>query len=66
MMQWRKSSFSDGHNECIELAGLPDHGVAVRNSHDPGGPILTYTQAEFAAFIDGCKKCEFDDLVEER
>lgn len=60
---WRKSSFSGPDGGCIEVAGLPDHGVAVRNSRDPGGPALAYTQAELAAFIAGCKNGEFDDLV---
>ncbi len=37
-MQWRKSSFSGGgNNECVELFGTLD---AVRDSKNPGGPIL--------------------------
>lgn len=63
-MQWRKGSFSNGHNACIEVAGLPDGGVTVRNSRYPSGPVLEYTPAEWAAFMTGCKAGEFDDLVE--
>jgi hypothetical protein len=37
-IHWRKSSFSGGENsDCVELAGTLD---AVRDSKNPGGPIL--------------------------
>jgi hypothetical protein len=36
--------------------------IAVRDSKDPEGAILTYTAAEWRAFLDGAKKGEFDDL----
>jgi hypothetical protein len=36
--------------------------VAVRDSKHPNGPVLTYTAAEWYAFLDGAKKGEFDDL----
>jgi len=34
--------------------------VAVRDSKDPGGPILNYTDAEWFAFLHGVKNGEFD------
>jgi hypothetical protein len=37
--------------------------VAVRNSRDPYGPALVYTSAEIAAFLEGAKAGEFDDLT---
>jgi hypothetical protein len=37
--------------------------VAVRDSKDPHGPILRFTRAEWAAFLDGAKTSEFDELV---
>lgn len=37
---WCKSSYSGGDEpHCVELARLPD-GIAVRDSKDPGGPVL--------------------------
>ncbi|HET6292823.1 MAG TPA: DUF397 domain-containing protein [Kribbella sp.] len=37
-IHWRKSSFSGGgNNDCVELVGTLD---AVRDSKNPGGPIL--------------------------
>jgi hypothetical protein len=43
--------------------GLPDGGVAVRNSRLPSGPALVYTGAEIRAFLSGVKDGEFDDLT---
>jgi hypothetical protein len=59
--QWRKSSFSPANN-CVEVADLAD-AIAVRNSNHPDAGTLTFTRAEMAAWIDGCKAGEFDDLA---
>jgi hypothetical protein len=61
---WRKSRYSNPRGDCVELAKLPDGGIAVRNSRDPGGSVLTYTRAEFDAFVQGVKTGEFDDFVD--
>jgi uncharacterized protein DUF397 len=59
---WRKAQRSVGNGACVELA--PAAGmIAVRDSKDPEGPVLMYTKAELAAFLDGAKKGEFDDLL---
>ena len=63
-LRWRKSSASSPSGNCVELAGLPDGGVAVRNSRDPAGLVLVYTRAEMTAFLRGARSGEFDDLVE--
>jgi hypothetical protein len=60
---WRKSSASNPSGDCIEVAALESGAVAVRNSRDPHGPALVYTRAEIAAFIQGAKDGEFDDLT---
>jgi hypothetical protein len=61
-VQWRKSMASNPSGNCVEFASLPGGDVAVRNSRDPEGPALVYTRAEVAAFLDGVKNGEFDDL----
>ncbi|EHK89092.1 DUF397 domain-containing protein [Saccharomonospora azurea] len=60
---WRKSSYSGAMGNCVEVARLASGDVAVRNSRDPRGPALVYTQAEIAAFLAGAKEGEFDDLA---
>jgi hypothetical protein len=32
----------------------------MRDSKDPNSPVLTFTHQEWAAFLDGAKRGEFD------
>ena len=61
---WRKSRASNPTGNCVELAPLPDGGVAVRHSRSPEGPALIYTRGEVRAFLDGLQAGEFDDLLQ--
>ncbi len=49
---WRKSSWSEQSGGCVEVRAS-DGEVHVRNSRDPNGPVLTFTRAEWSAFVDG-------------
>jgi hypothetical protein len=62
-ISWLKSHYSNPSGNCVEVACLPSGDVAVRNSRFPGGPVLLYTQAEIAAFLQGAKDGEFDGIV---
>ena len=62
-VSWRKSVASNPNGDCGELALLPAGGVAVRNSRGPHGAALIYTRAEIAAFLEGVRAGEFDDLA---
>jgi hypothetical protein len=60
---WKKSGRSNPSGNCVEVAPLPNGEFAVRNSRDPEGPALVYTQAEMVAFIEGAKDGDFDNLI---
>lgn len=58
---WRKARSSTAHGACVEVAN-GGHVVAVRDSKNPQGAILTYTATEWQSFLDGAKRGEFDTL----
>ncbi|MFD9740341.1 DUF397 domain-containing protein [Umezawaea sp. NPDC059074] len=48
---WRRSSYSGGGgNECVEIA-FPPARVAVRDSKDPEGTVLTFPRAALDALL---------------
>ncbi|HUY47720.1 MAG TPA: DUF397 domain-containing protein [Streptosporangiaceae bacterium] len=57
---WRKSAHSNSSANCVEV-GTADRMVGVRDSKQHGrGPILEFSTAQWAAFVAGVKKGEFD------
>jgi hypothetical protein len=62
-LAWLKSQHSNPSGNCVEVACLPTGEIAVRNSRHPSGPVLLYTRAEMAAFLQGAKDGEFDRLL---
>jgi hypothetical protein len=51
---WRKSSYSNGQGgNCVEIASNLPAVVAVRDSKDPQGPVLTFTPEAWHAFVRG-------------
>ncbi len=57
---WRKSSYSGGSQDCVEVAdGLPSL-VGVRDSKDPAGPALVLSPGSWRAFTARVKNGEFD------
>jgi hypothetical protein len=63
-VSWQKSRRSNPSGNCVEMAGLPDGGIAIRNSRDPQGPALIYTVDEIAAFIGGARDGDFDMFIQ--
>ena len=55
---WRKSTYS-GSNGCLEVAFVGGQ-VAIRQSKEPSGPVLTFSPTEWEAFLAGVRCGEFD------
>lgn len=50
---WRKSPYSAGEGQCVEITDLPNGAKAVRDSKYPHLPALRYTAGEWQAFRQG-------------
>jgi Domain of unknown function (DUF397) len=48
MIRWKKSSRSGNQGECVELAHTLS---AIRDSKNPGGPVLSVPTAGFVAAV---------------
>lgn len=57
---WIKSSLSTYNGNCVEISGLSDERIRVRDSKNPRGGVLNFTPAEWDAFIGGVRNGEFD------
>ncbi|MCP2169706.1 DUF397 domain-containing protein [Goodfellowiella coeruleoviolacea] len=56
---WRKSSKSGQSGQCVELAHTTDV-AGVRDSKNPTGPVLTFSQAELTRFLNTVKTGQLD------
>lgn len=51
---WRKSSRCAGNGSCTEITSC-GHGVAIRDSTDRSGPVLTFGAGEWEQFAGRIK-----------
>jgi Domain of unknown function (DUF397) len=59
--RWRKSTYSMGNGDCVEVAFLPSGEAAVRHAKSgQAGAVLLFTPSEWRAFVAGVKDSEFD------
>ncbi len=59
--EWRKSARSGGTGgNCVEVARNLPGVIAVRDSKNPDGLVLTLTPAQWQSFAAGVKLGEFD------
>ncbi len=58
-LSWHKSAASPYTTTCVEAATV-DGGMLLRDSTDPKGPILAFSDAEWDAFVTGVRRGEFD------
>jgi hypothetical protein len=49
---WRTSSYSRHLGECVEV-GQDRQVIAVRDSKNPGGPVLAFSPTEWRALLHG-------------
>ncbi|MGW4157153.1 DUF397 domain-containing protein [Micromonospora chersina] len=55
--RWRKSTRSGGNGgDCVEVADNLPGVVAVRDSKDPAGPVLTFDPAAWTRFVTTAKR----------
>ncbi len=59
---WHTATMSGGGN-CVQVRSQ-DGMVVIGNSRFSEGPFLSYTHDEWAAFLDGAKKGEFDRFLQ--
>jgi hypothetical protein len=59
--RWRKSSFSqsNGEDDCVEIAFLPDGEVAVRDTKDRSRTPHVHTVTAWTAFLAAVRSGEF-------
>ena len=48
------------NGNCVEVAGLAGNFVGVRDSVNPKGMVLGFTQGKWDAFVVGVRNGEFD------
>ncbi|MBN6057302.1 DUF397 domain-containing protein [Nonomuraea sp. RK-328] len=58
--EWHKSSASGDNGQCVEVATNLPGIIAVRDSKNPQGPVLTFTPGEWMAFLKGAVQGEFN------
>lgn len=51
---WRKSSRSNGAQNCVEVALEPEV-VGVRDSKDRSGAVLTFSRQQWMQFVSGLR-----------
>jgi len=56
---WQRSSRSGSNGACVEVRDQGD-SVAVRDSKNQGGAVLTFPPDEWRRFIAATKDGEFD------
>lgn len=61
-LTWRKSSYSGGNGACVEIAVPSAAAIAVRDSKDPQGPQLRFTNEAWAAFASAAAAGAFGEV----
>lgn len=61
---WLRSGDGDGSLDVALVGGADERWVLVRVAGDPSGRVLIYSPHEWACFLDGARRGEFEDAVD--
>jgi hypothetical protein len=50
-INWFTSSYSSGNGACVEAARLPEGGMAVRDTKNRAGAVLSFNADAWCAFL---------------
>jgi hypothetical protein len=50
-LNWFTSSYSSGNGQCVETARLPEGGMAVRDTKNHTGEVLSFSAETWRAFL---------------
>ncbi|MGJ6968950.1 DUF397 domain-containing protein [Streptosporangium sp. G11] len=56
--EFRTSTLSGPNNDCVEVATNLPGFIAVRDSKDPSGPMLTFSPTAWNDFLAGIRNGE--------
>ncbi|MFI9323976.1 DUF397 domain-containing protein [Kitasatospora aureofaciens] len=57
---FKKSTYSGGDVNCVEVAILDGNSCYIRDSKDPAGPMLEFDRAAHISFVNAVAAGEFD------
>lgn len=60
---WRKSSYSSGGDNCVEIAVATDGRIGIRDSKNPAQPPQVLDRRVWMEFLNRAKGGEFDLLL---
>jgi predicted secreted Zn-dependent protease len=60
-LSWRVARRCNG-GACVQVAATSD-GILIGSSLQPEGPVIACSPAEWAAFVEGIRQGDFDDLL---
>jgi hypothetical protein len=55
---WLRSSYCDT-SACVEVA-MGAEGIGIRDGKRPDGPVLSFSHAEWEAFVSGIRNGAFE------
>jgi hypothetical protein len=59
---WRKSSYSFANHNCVEV-GTGQAMVAVRDTMDPGGPVIGVSPRAWIEFTEHVKRASSEPSI---